>query len=56
MLHKIIQNSANTQIMMLDDIRRDVGTQSRMAIDWKHVKLLEEQMLSGEKTRASNSF
>jgi hypothetical protein len=35
--------------VMLDDIRRDGGTQPRVAIDWKHVKVLEEQMLGGEK-------
>ncbi len=44
------QNSAqNIQIIMLDDIRRDGGTQPRVAIDWKHVKLLEGQMSEGDK-------
>ncbi len=43
------QNSANILEIMLDDIRRDGGTQPRVAIDWKHVKVLKEQMLGGEK-------
>ncbi|MBW4512473.1 MAG: ParB N-terminal domain-containing protein [Scytonematopsis contorta HA4267-MV1] len=37
------------QLILLDDIRRDGGTQPRVAIDWRHVKVLEQQMLSGEK-------
>jgi ParB-like nuclease domain len=43
------KNSGNVLFIMLDDIRRDGGTQPRVSIDWKHVKVLEEQMSSGEK-------
>jgi len=34
--------------LVLDEIRRDGGTQPRAAIDLKHVKLLEEQMEDGK--------
>ncbi len=42
--------------LALDEIRRDGGTQPRVAIDWKHVKLLEEQMEDGKELEPVTVF
>jgi hypothetical protein len=42
--------------LQLDEIRRDGGTQPRAAIDWKHVKLLEEQMEDGKELEPVTVF
>jgi ParB-like nuclease domain len=48
--------SLTISYLVLDEIRRDGGTQPRAAIDLKHVKLLEEQMEDGKELEPVTVF
>jgi hypothetical protein len=50
------QFTPTPEYLALDEIRRDGGTQPRAAIDWKHIKLLEEQMEDGKELEPVTVF